>query len=71
MRKGGQDAMRRRYEAPIAVKLEFDYPNTVVASGPLNLLGTSDQQWCHSSTPVKTDTVDDVANTCGGSDSRI
>ena len=54
--------MKKAYETPIAEKLEFDYTNTVVASGPgQNLFSTSHEQWCHS---AKTDTVDDVAGTC-------
>lgn len=39
--------MKKAYETPIVEKLEFDYTNTVVASGPMNLFGTVDEQWCH------------------------
>ena len=38
--------MKKEYKAPIVEKLEFNYQNTVVASG-LNLLGTTHEQWCH------------------------
>ena len=39
--------MKKAYENPVAEKIVFDYTNTVVASGPLNMIGTSTEQWCH------------------------
>ena len=40
--------MRKPYVSPVAQKLEFDYTNVVATSAGLNLLGSSDEQWCHS-----------------------
>ena len=40
--------MKKEYKAPIVEKLEFNYENTVVASGNQNLFGTVHEQWCHT-----------------------
>ena len=48
--------MKKAYENPVAEKIVFDYTNTVTASGGgLNLLGTSDEQWCHTGTTTATE----------------